>query len=111
MAAAGGWVLYTFPPATSGFYPQCPFKFLTGLDCPGCGTTRALHHLLHGRVSEAFFLNPFLFAIMIGVLFALPAMLRGERPRFLMKPWFAWGSFVIVTGWWVSRNIWWSGGL
>ena len=26
----------------------CPFKAMTGLDCPGCGATRAIHQLLNG---------------------------------------------------------------
>jgi hypothetical protein len=105
LATIGGWVLYTFPPISSRFYPQCVFRQLTGLDCPGCGTTRALHHLLHGRVSEAFALNPMLFALMIVALCAVPSFIRGQRPRFLDRPWFGWGSFVVVTGWWVGRNL------
>ena len=28
----------------------CPFKAWTGLDCPGCGATRAAHQLLNGHV-------------------------------------------------------------
>lgn len=47
-------VLYFFNPATNGFYPVCRFHQLTGLNCPGCGTTRACHALLHGDLSAAF---------------------------------------------------------
>jgi len=105
LVVIGAWVLYTYPPVTSGFYPQCVFKKATGLDCPGCGTTRALHALLHGHVFEAFTLNPFLFAILIGFACAAPSLMRGETPRFVMKPWFGWGSLVVVTGWWIGRNL------
>lgn len=31
----------------------CPFRALTGLDCPGCGMTRALGRLARGRVGPA----------------------------------------------------------
>lgn len=102
---AGAWVVYTYPPATSTFYPRCVFRELSGFDCPGCGTTRALHHLLHGRFEEAFRLNAMLFALMIAAAFAAPSFLRGRTPAFLMKPWFGWGSFVVVVGWWVGRNL------
>ncbi len=55
----GGLVLvYACPPSQYGFYPLCPIKVLTGFSCPGCGSTRALHALLHLRFSEAFALNP-----------------------------------------------------
>lgn len=99
VAAAGAYVLYTYPPATTRFYPQCVFHALTGLDCPGCGTTRALHHLLHGRIGDAFAMNALLFAIIpVGLLLAV-------RPALLRTAWFAWGSFAVLMGWWVGRNL------
>jgi hypothetical protein len=105
LGVIGAWVLYTFPPVTSGFYPQCVFHQLTGLDCPGCGTTRALHALLHGRVAEAFGFNPMLFAMMLVGGIAAPSYLRGETPRFLYTRWFGWGSVAVVIGWWILRNV------
>ena len=50
-------VLFVFNPSTTAFYPKCLFHELTGLYCPGCGTTRALHCLLHGDVSAALHAN------------------------------------------------------
>lgn len=41
----------------TGGPPLCPFKAMTGLDCPGCGTTRAAHQLLNGNVMAALDLN------------------------------------------------------
>jgi hypothetical protein len=35
----------------------CPFKAWTGLDCPGCGATRAAHQLLNGHLLAALDLN------------------------------------------------------
>jgi Protein of unknown function (DUF2752) len=106
LVVIGGWVLYTFPPVMTAFYPQCVFKQVTGLDCPGCGTTRALHALLHGSVVEAFHFNPMLFVMMFVGGFAVPSVMRGETPRFLYARWFGWGSFFVLIGWWVLRNIW-----
>jgi len=40
-------------PNHSSAYPQCPWKALTGLDCPMCGATRAVHSLLRGNVVGA----------------------------------------------------------
>ena len=46
-------VVYFFNPATHRFYPVCQFHRLTGLNCPGCGMTRAFYALLHGKFSAA----------------------------------------------------------
>lgn len=50
---AGAAVLFFFNPVTTVFCPKCLFHEVTGLYCPGCGTTRALHCLLHGEFLEA----------------------------------------------------------
>ena len=66
-AAAGGMLavlaaaiamLDFFDPATSGLFPPCPLRYLTGWYCPGCGSLRAIHQLLHGNLSAAWALNP-----------------------------------------------------
>ena len=38
--------------------PECPFRWLTGLPCPTCGTTRALLALLRFEPLEALTFNP-----------------------------------------------------
>lgn len=37
----------------------CPFRWLTGLSCPGCGMTRATAHFLHGDPVGAVHYHPF----------------------------------------------------
>lgn len=103
--AAGAWVVYTFPPSSHTFYPRCWFHAATGLDCPGCGGTRALHQLLHGDVLGALALNPLLFVLLFGALVSLPSLWRGEQPPFVHKPWFGWASVVVLVGFWVGRNL------
>ena len=49
-AVGAGAMVFFFNPSTHGFYPVCMFHALTGLNCPGCGTTRALYALLHGNL-------------------------------------------------------------
>ncbi len=38
--------------------PVCPFHELTGYSCPTCGTTHALHALVHFRLAEALSYHP-----------------------------------------------------
>ena len=57
-AVLGGLaVVYQFPPTEYSFYPRCPFYLTTHCLCPGCGSTRALHSLLHFDVQSAFHYN------------------------------------------------------
>jgi hypothetical protein len=55
--ATAGYVLRRFSPVTSSFYPRCPIFTWLHLYCPGCGGTRALAALLHGRPFEAMHWN------------------------------------------------------
>jgi hypothetical protein len=57
-AALAAAVLFFFDPATAGFYPPCLFKTFLGVQCPGCGSLRAVHQLLHGNFAAAWALNP-----------------------------------------------------
>jgi hypothetical protein len=57
IVALAAAVLLRFPPAQYSFYPQCPLHALLHLQCPGCGTTRALAALLQGHFAEALRLN------------------------------------------------------
>jgi hypothetical protein len=53
-------------PADRMVTPPCPFRAATGWWCPGCGMTRATHHLLHGDVAGALRYNallPFVLAL------------------------------------------------
>ncbi|MFV8175423.1 DUF2752 domain-containing protein [Mycolicibacterium peregrinum] len=56
-------------PHRPGFvFPGCPFKALTGLNCPACGGLRMTHDLLHGDVAAAVVDNVF-------ALVGLPALM------------------------------------
>jgi hypothetical protein len=71
--AAVAILLLRFPPAQYSFYPRCPIHDLLGLECPGCGATRAIAALLRGHFAEALHFNSLvtlllLFAAAYGVL-------------------------------------------
>lgn len=58
------FVVWRFEPAGQSFYPRCWLYTTTGLQCPGCGATRALHALLHGDLPRALRLN----ALVVGAV-------------------------------------------
>lgn len=52
-------------PAGARFFPACQFHRLTGLNCPGCGMTRAVQSLMHGDFISALHDNAFLVAALL----------------------------------------------
>lgn len=107
-AAVFACVLFFFDPMTSAFYPRCPSKLLTGYDCPGCGTTRALHALVHLDFGAALRYNAALFVL--GPLLLLYAAAVFTAPdsalqRFLRRPVLAWSIVAFIILWTVLRNI------
>lgn len=57
--------LFAVDPNEPGHYPLCPTQALLGVDCPGCGLTRATYALLHGDVPTALDHNVLVIAIWI----------------------------------------------
>ena len=88
-------VLYAFDPAVETWFPSCPFRALTGWLCPLCGSLRAGHALLHGRIGEAFLLNPFVL-VTSTVIAGTGGALRAR-----LVPWAAAAAAVFT----VARNL------
>lgn len=109
LLAGAAAYLFFFEPGRTGFFPLCPFRTLTGLTCPGCGTTRALHQLLHGHVLAAFELNPLLLLALpvLGILLILYTRCAiGGRPmpQIVLPRKYAWGLYALIFGFWILRN-------
>jgi hypothetical protein len=62
--AAGAAYVAAADPANGGVFLPCPFRSLTGLWCPGCGMTRATHHLFRGDLAQALRFNLFVVAVL-----------------------------------------------
>lgn len=101
---------YAVDPSHSAWVPRCPFHVLTGLDCPACGGQRALHSLLHGKVSDALRFNVFLvvsvpyFLTVAWTSFDKGRIARCVRP-IVQHRYVAYGYCLLFVGWWVVRNL------
>jgi hypothetical protein len=110
LAALGsGAVLYFFNPATHGFYPVCMFHKLTGLNCPGCGATRAAYQLLHGHLFIALRDNA-LFLLALAVLGArwlwwAVRRVRRQPATLALPPKALWWFLVLTLVFGVLRNL------
>lgn len=102
-------IYYKFDPTSNVLFPKCPFLWLTGLRCPGCGSQRALHSLLHMDVVSAFRYNAFLVLSLSVVLVLVFAELCRKRNHTLYAKVhnvkFIWAYFAATVIWWLSRNI------
>ncbi|MCG8650910.1 MAG: DUF2752 domain-containing protein, partial [Pirellulales bacterium] len=105
MVVTGVVVLRRSEPTEQSWYPKCMFHSWTGLHCPGCGATRALHALAHGRLSAAIGFNPLL--VLGGpVLVVLVVWARRRQQLYgVVTPRLAWMSFALIMVYFVARNV------
>jgi len=109
LLAAGAAYVFAFEPGKTGFFPVCMFRFLTGYTCPGCGSTRALHQILHGHFVAAFMLNPLFLIALPFIFYAFLrytiTVMRGGVPRPNALPAsYIYAIFVVVVSFWIFRN-------
>ena len=108
-ATTAAGILFFFNPAQHGFYPTCFFHLATGLNCPGCGSLRAVHQLLHGHFVEAARLNLLLLLCLpyVGwrtIHFAI-ARRRGQRATFAIRSVWLWAFLCVAIVFTVLRNL------
>lgn len=106
----GGTFLYSFAPTEHSFYPRCIFHALTGLQCPGCGGTRALYHLLHLDFSQAMHYNALVtllapLGLAYFVFWYCSVLRSGHGPRLAFSPAAMACMYVAVILFGVVRNI------
>lgn len=107
LAVIGLAILFLFlvNPTGVSWFPQCPFHRLTGFDCPGCGSSRGMHSLMHGHFLEAANYNVLLFMAlpMLTAGFYYKLTGRGARVwQWMNRPFII---LIIVCGFWLIRNI------
>ncbi|CAO5231313.1 DUF2752 domain-containing protein [Frankia sp. AgKG'84/4] len=109
LAGAAAVRVYLVDPARPGHYPTCPFRWATSLDCPGCGTLRALHQVLHGHVGEAANYNLFFVVVApiltVGWVVAIARAAGWRRGLPRVPPRLLPAIPVLVIAFWVLRNL------
>ena len=90
---------FLFDPSETRYFPRCPVFALTGLKCPGCGTSRALHAVLHYRFAEVWRFNAALPALLVLIVYCVIFPSCAQRPAII------WLVIAFVITWGVARNI------
>ena len=110
LCIGGMWVLISGHPSAMSWFPRCPLHATTGLHCPGCGASRAAHHVLHGRFAEGWAHNQ------AGVLLGIPTVIvlligsamsvfRGKTLHIMLTPKAGMVLAAMVVLWFVLRNM------
>jgi hypothetical protein len=106
----GAAMLRMFDPATSGVFPPCPVRYLTGWYCPGCGSLRAIHQLLEGNLRVAWAMNPLTLILLPFLAYGLVSHAlyefrgRGLPQPFLQAAWIrALCAAILLFG--IMRNL------
>jgi hypothetical protein len=77
----------------------CPFKKLTGIDCPGCGFQRSVIALVKGNLSDSFHFYPATIPFLLTILFVLfSCKLHADNKHIIKKTlYMITGSVIIVS--------------
>lgn len=105
------WLYYWFNPQLYSFFPQCPFYKITGFDCPGCGSQRAVYCVLHGQLLKAVKFNLLLVAslplLLIHFSHKLYSAIQKKDVRWevIYHPVTPRVIFIVVILFWLLRNL------
>ena len=102
-------IYYFVDPMEVRWMPKCLWKVATGTDCPGCGSQRMAHALMHGDLRGAWRANAYALCMLplIGFMVWLD-FFRGRHPRLYRRvyaPVAVWMLGASVFVWWVARNL------
>lgn len=103
-------LFFTLNPSKYEIFPNCLFHSLTGFYCPGCGSQRALHSLLHLNFSQVvgynfLFIPAALFIVYHYLHRLINQWLGWNLPNLFYKNNTPWVILVIVVIFWIARNI------
>ena len=105
------FIFFYIDPNVYPFFPKCPFLFVTGLECPGCGSQRAIHQLLHLNIIVAFRYNPLVVIFTPYIFLGLYLEYMGGKNKFpeVQKVLFGKIAVIIILvvfmTFWIGRNV------
>lgn len=81
------------------FLIPCPIKYLTNLDCPGCGFQRSVLALLKGNLVESFHLYPPTIPFLLSASTALSyyTLKKNTESNVLKTMYFFTGAVVVIN--------------
>ena len=103
LVGALGYVGLVDPHKPDSVFPICPFRLLTGWNCPACGGLRMVHDVLHGDLAAAISDNAF---VLVGIpVLAGWILLRRRSGKSLFSAPAVATLMIATLAWTVVRNL------
>ena len=102
-------IYFVFDPS-SALFPKCPLYLTTGVYCPGCGSQRAFHDLIHFNLKGMIQHNIlFPFGIIVVIYYFIVSIINRNRKKpitnilnFKITPIII---LIIIILYWILRNL------
>ena len=103
-------LFFVLNPSEHEIFPKCVFHSITGYYCPGCGSQRAIHSLLHFRfysvVSNNFLFLPAVFIVTYHYLRPFfNRRFNWNMPNIFYFKSTPWIILIVIVVFWILRNI------
>lgn len=101
---------FFYDPTVHHIFPECLFYKATNLHCPGCGSQRAIHKLLHGNIIEGLKHNLLLLLLFIVLayqcfIFLMNRYTSKKTKSLLHRSIVTKTILIVVILFWILRNI------
>ena len=105
-----GYLYFKYDPINNLLFPKCPLYATTGLYCPGCGSQRATHALLHFDIKDVFLSNFLFLPAIILIMYhyatkVINSILQTNYKSILDKSKAPIVVLIIALLFWVLRNL------
>ncbi len=78
-----------------GHLLPCPFKYFTGIDCPGCGFQRSVVALMQGQLNTSLALYPATIPLLLAIVYTFADnFFKLDTPQKVIKK----TSYITVAG-------------
>jgi len=97
-------------PSNVSYFPKCPLYATTGFYCPGCGSQRATHELLHLHAlgvlrQNSLYILGLLILIYHLMVSLLNTVFHKNLYNYIYHPKTPWILLIIILVFWVFRNL------
>jgi hypothetical protein len=103
-------LFFLLNPNENEIFPRCVFHSLTGYYCPGCGSQRAIHNLLHLHLEKVTSSNILFLPASLAIIYhhihpSLNKKLNWKLPNILYLKNTPWVILIIIILFWILRNL------